>query len=64
MKSKKAEVYLNRVYKPGTNTMKHKAYSRENTEKATESFCKTICDGKDSDCETCTLIKIFKNGLI
>lgn len=72
MRSKKAEEYLNRIYKPGNKAMKDKAYNRENTnkaveiaeqemmEKATDSFCKTVCGQQNSDCETCTLIKTFK----
>lgn len=73
MESKKAELYLNRVYKGSIDV---KAYNRkmvgkaveiaeqEMREKAADSFCKTICGGKDSDCESCTLIKTFKSGLI
>lgn len=36
MKSKKAEEYLNRIYKPGNKSTKDKAYSRENANKAVE----------------------------
>lgn len=36
MKSKKAEEYLNRCYKPGNTNMKEKRYSREMCNKAVE----------------------------
>lgn len=55
MKSKKAEGYLNRIYKPGNNAMKEKVYSREVVNKAIqlaeeeiktnaiELFCQITC---------------------
>lgn len=76
MKSKKAEEYINKKkvedYPGGhlcyslseENTIKAvEIAEQEMMEKAVDSFCETIC-GKNSDCETCTLIKTFKSGLI
>lgn len=55
MKSKKAEEYLNRIYEPGSKSMKDKVYSREMANKAIriakgeirvkaiELFCQAVC---------------------
>ena len=77
MKSKKAEEYLNRCYKPGNANMKEKRYSREMCNKAVEiaeqemkdkaiqafSFAYDFCDNTAENCSGCDALNTFLNKL-
>lgn len=76
MKSKKAEEYINNekhedylggylCYQLSDEKAKKavEIAEEEMREKATDSFCKTVCGGREKfgSCESCTLIKTFEN---
>ena len=68
MKSKKAEEYIESIggdeyylckydYQVLIKTVE--IAENEVKEKAKQVFCKTVCGGNNTDCESCTLIKSF-----